>query len=125
MGVIWQGRTLTGRDLLPPAEVHDSRHVVLRREWPPGATLSDYLTSIRDVILDGRSGVLTSRYQRAWQLAVVRHSESLRGPAGFPRVLVGYRLATGHWVTAFQPEQDLAALRDPRREDVRWLRPPR
>ncbi|MBA2448363.1 MAG: hypothetical protein H0V51_10090, partial [Chloroflexi bacterium] len=45
--------------------------------------------------------------------------------AGFPRVLVDYRLATGHWVTAFQPEQDLAALRDPRREDVRWLRPPR
>ncbi len=123
-GLLWQGRVLTGNDRLPPAEVHYLRHVVVAREWPLGTSLPEYLRSARDVIRDGRSGVLTSRYQGAWQLTVVRRAEELQGPDGFGWVLVDYRVQTGHWVTVFQPADGLRVLQRPTREDFRWLRQP-
>ena len=124
-GAVWRGQVLRGRDQLPPAELKYLWHVVSRREWPPGTSMEDYLASIRQVILDPASGVLTSRYEGLWQLGVVRRSGDLRGPRGFEWILVEYRVATGHWVTAFQPEQGLGELRSPRRDELRWLRQPR
>ncbi len=125
-GMSWQGRTLQGSDLLSPVEVHYLRHVVARQEWPAGTTLDDYLSSLRRVILDPRSGILISQYQdKGWHLAVVRRSEELQGPEGYAWVLIEYRLATGHWVTAFQPEKGLAYFDDPQRKDGRWVRRPR
>src|SRR5262245_50100136 len=56
------GKVQTG-ERLPPAEVHYLRHCVKQREWPTGTTLPAYLASIRDVVLDGQSGLLVNRYQ--------------------------------------------------------------
>lgn len=124
-GAVWKGVVLTGRDRLPPAEVHYLWHVVAQREWPAGTTLADYEQSIREVILDPSSGVFVSRYQGAWQIGMVRRTAGLRGPNGFPWVLIEYRLATGHWVTAYQPVLGLRVLRHPGREGLKWLRRPR
>ncbi len=124
-GVIWQGRTLRGSDRLTSAEVHYLRHVVVQGEWPVGTTLNEYLDSIRAVIMDPASGLLTSQLHGEWQLALVRRSGMWRGPAGFPWLVVEYRVALGHWVTAFQPQQGLALFSEtPHRQRQRWLRHP-
>lgn len=124
-GVHWLGQTVLGRDWLRPAEAHYLRHVVVRREWPLGTTLQDYVASIARVVLDPRSGVLVGHYQGAQQLTVLRRSHELRGIDGAAWILVDYRVAIGHWVTAFQPDAGLAVLRRPERGGVRWLRRPR
>ncbi len=124
-GLRWRGQVLRGADMLPPADAHYLRHAAIGQEWPAGTTLEGYVTSIRAVILDERSGVLISRYQAAWQLTILRRSAELQGPLGFAWVLLDYRLATGHWVTAYQPSRGLLVLQDPRRTNLRWLRRPR
>ena len=123
-GVVWKGAVLTGREMLPPAEVHFLWHVVVRQEWPRRTALDEYLASIRTVILDPTSRVFVCRYQSVWQLGTVRESRELRGPRGHDWVLVQYRVGWGHWVTAFQPEQGLDELLKPQWSDVRWLRQP-
>lgn len=124
-GIIWRGQPLQGRDRLPPVEAHYLRHVVKQQEWPAHTSLADYVESIRAVLLDETSGVFTSRYADAWQLGVVRQSADLRGPGGFEWILVDYRIAIGHWVTAYQPRAGLQELRNPRRSNLRWVRRPR
>jgi hypothetical protein len=124
-GLSWHGRVLTGRDLLPPADAHYLRHVVHGQEWPTGTTEAAFLQSIRDVVVDPLSGALTCHYSGTPQITIVRRSLALQGPAGFPWVLLDYRVETGHWVIAFQPSQGLAVLRRPERTDIRWLRRPR
>lgn len=123
--VMWAGRVLRGRDVLPPAELKYLWHVVVREEWPRGTGLTEYLDSIRQVIRDPSSGVFTSRFGGAWQLGIVRESGDLRGPEGRSWLLVEYRLATGRWVTAFQPENGLDELTRPARSDLRWQRRPK
>ncbi len=80
---IWQGRTLMGRDQLPPAEAHYLWHVVKRRGWPSGTSLEAYLESIRAVVSERTNGVFTSQYQGASQFGVIRPSGPLRGSGGF------------------------------------------
>jgi len=123
-GVEWRGRVLQGSDRLTPGEVHYLRHVVVGQEWPATTTFEEYLQSLRDVILDDRGGVLTSRYRGAWQLAAVGRSPAPPAPEEFPWVLVEYRLGLGHWVTAYRPTEGLRVLDDPNREELRWLRRP-
>lgn len=123
-GLEWQGRAVRGRDMLSPSEAHYLRHVVKVQEWPSGTTLQAYLDSIRAVVLDPRSGVLTCRYQASWQLTVVRRSAALQGPLHLDWILVDYRVAMGHWVTAYQPVQGLLVLQAPVRTDIQWLRRP-
>lgn len=124
-GLSWRGRTLKGADRLTSAEVHYLRHVVAKAEWPRGTTFDEYLASVRAAIPDARNGVLTSKYQGAWQLAILCRSGNLRGPDGFDWILVDYRVGFGHWVTVFQPASGLLELQSPRRSDLRWLRRPR
>lgn len=121
-GLVWRGRTLRGKDRLPPVEVHYLWHVVKQQEWPEHTSLDQYGASIKAVLLDEASGVFSSEYQDTWQLGVVRQSRELRGPGGFGWILIDYRLVTGHWVTAYQPEHGLRELRNPRRSNLRWLR---
>lgn len=121
-GVVWRGVTLRGKDRLAPVEVKYVWHVLTRQEWPPGTTLAGYVDSIRKVILDDASGVFVCRYEGVWQLSVARHSADLRGPGGSDWILVEYRVATGHWVTAFQPVVALEdELRSAKRDSIRWL----
>jgi hypothetical protein len=123
-GIAWQGRVLRGADQIPPLERHYVKHVLMRREWPPGTSLADYVESLRAVILDPTSGVFACSYQGEAQLAVIRETGTLRGPNGLDWVLVEYRVATGHWVTAYQPEGGIQDLGSPRRTDLLWLREP-
>ena len=124
-GMLWRGRNVSSSDRLTAAEVHFLRHVRGAQEWAPQTTCSGYLRIVRLVVLDEASGVVTSRYQGAWQLAVVRRSNELRGPQGFDWVLVEYRVGFGHWVTAYQPRDGLHVFEALEREDVRWLRRPK
>lgn len=124
VGIIWDGRILRGSDMIRPAEAHYLRHVIYRPEWPVKTDPAGFLRSLSDVIEDPRSGLVVSRYQGAEQLTIIRRSFDLQGPAGFPWVLVDYRIVTGHWVTAFQPDDGLAVLESPERTDLRWLRGP-
>ncbi|MCX6023663.1 MAG: hypothetical protein NTZ05_18405 [Chloroflexi bacterium] len=125
-GLQWQGRTLRGGDMLPPAEVHYLRHAVHTVEWPDGVTLQEYVQSIEQAIRSATANVFTSRYAaREWQLGVVAPSGRWRGPDGGDWILVEYRLSTGHWTTAYQiPGGDprLEIGRHAQRGDVRWLR---
>ncbi len=125
VGVSWQGRQIqSSRELLPPAELKYLWHVVKRQEWPDGTTLDQYVESIKQVVLDPQSGILTSRYMGAWSPGILRQSRDLRGVRGFDWVLVQYRVSRGYWVTAFQPELGLAELLEPEWSDVKWLRYP-
>jgi hypothetical protein len=121
-GVRWQGRELRGSDRLPPAERHYIKHVLVHREWPVGTSLANYIASLRALILDPSSGVFTSQYQGVAQLGVIGEAGELRGPNGLDLVLVEYRVVTGHWVTAYQPEHGVLDLSGPRRTNLRWLR---
>jgi SPP1 gp7 family putative phage head morphogenesis protein len=125
-GMIWQSQELRGSTMLPPAERHFLKHVMLRREWPDGTVLDDYLASIEAVVRDPTSGVATRRYEgRAWQLTIVRRSGSVRGPADHAWVLVDYRVETGHWTTAYQFSEDPETELRRKAEEFRWLRRPR
>jgi hypothetical protein len=121
-GTEWRGVTLKGSDRLPPAERHYLRHVRKLQEWPVGTSLEEYIESVRRIVRDPRSGVFTSQYQGALQLGIIRRSGDLRGPGGFSWILVEYRLRTGHWTTAYQPDDSEGALATQRREGLRWLR---
>ena len=125
-GVVWQGRLLRGSDLISSEMVHYLRHAVVQREWPDGTTLAEYLSSVRRVVTDAASGVFLSRFHgRHWQVTVVRRSGNLHGPGGHEWVMVEYRVETGHWITAFQPECGLLYItQDQRRQELRWLRRP-
>jgi hypothetical protein len=124
-GMLWQGQSLRGGDMLSPEVVHFLWHVVRRREWPDGTSIVEYRNSLRAVILDPTSGVFVARYQGAAQLGVIRESRELRGPNGQDWVVVQYRTGFGFWVTGYQPETGLGELHKPQWSDVRWLRQPR
>ena len=122
-GLVWQGQELRGSTLLPPVERHYVKHVLLRREWPAGTSLEDYLESARQTILNSGSSVFVSAYQGQWQLAVIGKSGSWRGPHGNEFIVVEYRVETGHWTTVFQPRDMYTDfIRTAGRERVRWLR---
>ena len=121
-GMVWRGRVLTGTDRLPPAERHFLRHVVQVQEWPGGTTLDDYIESVREIILDDASGVYASIYRGALQLGMIRRAGQFRGPEGADWVLIEYRLAIGHWTTAYQPSLGIRELAIPQRGGLRWLR---
>lgn len=110
--------------MLPPAEVHYLRHVIVQKEWPEGTTLEEYVQSIREAVLNPEAGVFVNRFEnQEWQLSVVAPTGRWLGPRGREWTLVEYRLSIGHWVTAYQLSDtwDMIAGQ-PQRSDVRWLR---
>ncbi len=123
-GLTWEGRILRGSDELTAAERHYLRHVINVNEWPEGTTLEEYVGSISQVVMDGHTGIFTSRYQGQWQIGFVRRSGDLLGPSGSEWVLVEYRLDIGHWVTAYQPVEGLGVIEGPGRENIGWQRRP-
>ena len=123
-GLVWQGQIVQGSALLSPAVKHFLWHVVANGEWPAGTTLTEYVDSVRRVVLDSTSGVFTNRYHGELGLGVVRESRDPRGPRGNEWVLVQYRVSRGYWMTAFQPNLGLDELSEPGWEDIRWLQQP-
>jgi hypothetical protein len=122
-GVEWRGRVLRGRDMLPPVEAHYIRHVVAGREWPADTSLEEYVASIRETVRNASSGMFTSWYLGQLQVGFVGPTGSMRGPAGSDWILVEYRVATDHIVTAYQPSNLGEVIRSIRRERFLWIRP--
>jgi hypothetical protein len=129
-GLLWRAHVIGGTDLLPPAERHYLRHVVKQQEWPPATTLPDYLASVRALILNADAGIYTSAYGPSaataqWQLGIVGRSGPFQGPQGFSWTLVEYRVALGHWVTAYQVPHLPGVLVEPQRWNLQWIRQPK
>lgn len=124
-GFKWQGKTLVGRDMLPPADVHYIWHVLKRREWPAGTTQQEYIDSLAEIVLDENTGIFTSRLQGTWQVGFVGRSGKWQGPDGYTWSLVEYRLETGYWITGHQLEDGLRSLYSLKRSEMRWLRRPK
>jgi len=126
VGTPWRGRVLQPNDMLPTDVVHYLKHVVVRQEWPLGMTFGGYRESLRGVICDPASGLMTSIYRdKGCHLSIVRRSGELQGPGGYEWLLVEYRVSTGNIATAFQLEDGLGYLDRPGRREKRWLRRPR
>jgi len=125
-GLSWRGQVLRGNDYLPPAEAHYLRHVVGRPAWAPETTLGAYLERLRPAVGDeGDGGGGGQQLGTGGGQAGVRRSYELRGPEGYEWVAIEYRVTTGHWMTAFQPEEGLAYFQRAERREQRWLRRPR
>lgn len=125
VGARWNERVLVRGDFLPADVAHYLKNVVVRQEWPPNYSFAAYRASLREVIRDPTSGLLTSRYRdKGWHLSIVRRSGALRGPGGYEWLLVEYRVSTGNIATAFQLEEGLDYLDRASRREKRWLRKP-
>jgi len=123
-GQMWDGQPITARTRLPPDVRHWLWHAQVNREWPTRTTLTDYVESLRLVILDPDSGVFINRYAEEVSLGFIRESRDLRGPDGYGWVLVQYRVTIGHWTTGFQPDRGLDELAKPVWGRIQWLRRP-
>lgn len=125
VGMRWNGRALQSRDYLPTDIVYYLKRVVQRQEWQPHYSFATYRASLREVMRDPTSGLLTSQYRdKGLHLSIVRQSGKLQGPGGFAWLLVEYRVATGNIATAFQVDDGLKYLDRPGRSNKQWLRKP-
>jgi hypothetical protein len=123
-GIVWRGRTLRGRDVLPPAEAHYVRHVLKESEWPDSTTFGEYLESIDQIVRDDASGVFISRYQGVDQIGFLGRSREWEGSGGEDWILVEFRLQRDHITTAFQVASPETVAANPYRSGLRWLAKP-
>ncbi len=123
-GQVWRGQRINAKTRLPPEVRHWLLHACVNREWPPGTTLRDYTNSLRQVVLDPDSGTFINQYKGELSLGIIRETRELRGPGGYAWLLVQYRVATGHWTTAFQPAAGIDEIAAPEWGSVIWLRRP-
>jgi hypothetical protein len=101
-GLSWNGRSISGSDLLSVKEAHFLRHVIVGREWPQGTTVSDYLASLTTAILDMDGPVLLDI-----KLSVPRLTFFSRTTEQLPLrrddwTLVGFDVHYGYWTTGFR-----------------------
>lgn len=122
-GLVWNGKTLKGSDMLPPGEVHYLRHVVSRKEWPLSTTLADYYKSVQNIIEQEDSGIIIHKVGSEWQVGFLNTSSEWRGPAGNDIIFVDYRLSIAHWVTGYQPDDFENQLATSKWSNIKWLRP--
>jgi hypothetical protein len=62
-GQVWDRQVLTARTRIPADARHWLLHACVNGEWPDGTLLSDYVDSLRQVILDPESGVFINQYK--------------------------------------------------------------
>ena len=122
-GLVWNGKTLKGSDMLPPGEAHYLRHVVKRHEWPVNTTLNEYYQSLREVIEDENSGIVVHKIGSEWQIGFLNSSGKWRGQEGRDTIFVDYRISVSHWVTGFQPKDIDELVTNDRWSNVQWIRP--
>lgn len=99
-------------------------HVEEDRQWPDGTTADEYLSSLRDVVLDPRSGIYLAdaRSGLGWSLYFVgRVRRAWRGPAGSNRLVVIFNGERHSFITGFQPDDDDAYVE---RQGGFWLHRP-
>lgn len=124
-GELWRGRTLAAGESTPAGEAAYFEHVLVGREWPEGATLAEYLRSLRDVILDRDAGVFIARFEGKDRIGAARRSSHLRGPKGNEWIVVVFDPDSRHWTCGWQPTDGLATIASEPWSDVSWLRVPR
>ena len=106
---------------------HHEKHVTRQREWPQTMSETEYAESLRQMVLDHRSGVAISQWWRTsqWHVTMMGRSAPFKGPGGHDWIAVEYRVGDGSWATAFQPVAGLEHVNSHhRRRNVRWLRQP-
>lgn len=94
------------------------------REWPPGATVDDYLAALRAVVREQRGGIRLYRHATngAWMVRFVGPTRRWRGPAGGPHTVVLFNGERCFWVTGFQPPR--SGPRYAAAQGGRWLKAP-
>lgn len=124
-GLLWAGMVVQSYDRLNVTVAHYLRHAVAGQEWPRETTIAEYVSSLRAVIEDQRSGIYLSRYAGVWSVAFVGRTGVWRGIRGNAWTLVEYRPEYGFWVTGFQPRDGLDHVSESvQRTAGRWLREP-
>lgn len=122
-GLTWRGRIAASRDWLPSEDQHYLKHVVANREWPLGATLDEYVESLRDAVRNDTGAVSLELVHATRRLTFLSPSGRWRGPGGGTWILVGYNIGYGYWSTGYQPDQrQLLAIQE-ERPDRQWLQP--
>ena len=84
-------------------------HVIDDEQWPSDTTPEEYLDSLRETVLDPRSGIyLTSdNWLGEWTIYFSgRVRRACRGVCGSNRVLVAFNAERHRFVTGFQPDDD-------------------
>ena len=82
------------------------QHVVERLEWPADTTPEEYLESLRDTVLDPRSGIyLTDKVGATdWAMYFIGPvRRAWRGPHGSNRIAVLFNAERHFLITGFQP----------------------
>lgn len=118
-GLVWNGKTLKGSDMLPPGEAHYLRHVVHGQEWPDGTTLTEYYQSLEDVIRDPESRILISKFGDEWQVGFLGENQP---GTQYTYTWVDYRVSTHHWVTGLRFSDVNDVIDNVKRTEKRWLR---
>lgn len=83
-------------------------HVEGDQQWPSDTTPEQYLESLRETILDARSGIyLSFGASGEWTIYFVgRVRRRWRGPGGSNRILVILNAERRFFITGFQPSRD-------------------
>jgi hypothetical protein len=94
-------------------------------EWPRDTLPEEYLESLRQVVLDDRSGIYLeySEEDEDWTAYFVgRVRREWRGPSSAGWIVVIFNADRSLWVTGFQPERAAEYVTD---RDGFWIREPR
>jgi hypothetical protein len=94
------------------------------REWPPYATVNDYLASLRATVCYqwGSIRLYPHPTNAAWMLMFVGPARQWQGAAGGPHIVVLFNDERVFWVTGFQPPR--SGLRYAADQSGRWLKAP-
>jgi hypothetical protein len=85
------------------------QHVEDDEQWPIDTTPEEYLSSLRQTVLDPRSDIYLTDADSAgeWSIYFVgRVRRAWRGPKGSNRMLVVFSAEYHRFVTGFQPDDD-------------------
>jgi hypothetical protein len=120
-GLLWQGWIIRSNDWMDNSAVHFLRHTVAQPEWPQGATLNEYIASLRQAIKDPGSGIIIEKLFGQWYLSFVASAYGITGSEGSGWILVCYSVKYGYWVTGYQPKLGLNHFNLNPAEGERWL----
>ncbi len=90
VGATLGGHVLARGDMLPNDVWHYVKHVVVGFEWPAGTTMSQYISSLREVINDASNPILLDVMYGIPRLTFFGPGGSSTGPEGGEWILVGY-----------------------------------
>jgi hypothetical protein len=119
------GRALARHELIPIMERDYLKHVAEGEEWPAGTSPDDYVSSLREAVLNPTGGVFLATIAGRLALTFVAPSGRWSGPSSGGWIRVGYGVDYQYWTAGYQPKHGIADLERAAREGAgRWLREP-